>query len=68
MRFSTGLTPKSKQLLREIEAMSALDRAGLFKKPRNQAHFLRLPFYGTGFGRRNSPQHEDVMRVVRLLR
>lgn len=46
--------------------MSALDHFGFFKK-NNQAHFLRLPFYGTGFGRRNTPERPDIERIITLL-
>ncbi|CAL5998361.1 Glucosamine-6-phosphate_isomerase [Hexamita inflata] len=66
-RFISGLSPKSKGLLREVEAMSALKSLGFFKKSKNQAHFLRMPFYGSGFGMRSNPQHQDTERVLKLL-
>ena len=47
--------------------MSALNYFEFFNKPENQAHFLRLPFYGTGFGRRNTPERVDVERIIQLL-
>lgn len=37
-------------MLRELEAMGALDALNFFDTENNTANFLRLPFYGSGFG------------------
>lgn len=53
--------------MREIEAQSGLAKLGFFKKSYNQAHFLRLPFYGSGYGVRTIYGEEDVKWIVKLL-
>jgi glucosamine-6-phosphate deaminase len=53
-----------KRMIRESEAVSALDSVGL---PRSAARFLNLPFYQTGQVRKLPVGDEDVAIVRRLL-
>jgi glucosamine-6-phosphate deaminase len=53
-----------KRLIRESEAVSALESVGL---PRNAARFLNLPFYRTGEVRKRPIGPEDVALVRALL-
>ena len=53
-----------KQMLRESEAVSALESLGL---PRSAARFLNLPFYRTGEVRKRPIGEEDVAIVRRML-
>ena len=53
-----------KRLIREAEAVSAIETLGL---PRAAARFLRLPFYQTGMVRKNPIGPEDVAIVRALL-
>src|SRR5207253_2387222 len=53
-----------KQMIREAEAISALESVGL---PRGAARFLNLPFYRTGEVRQRPIGEEDVALVRALL-
>src|SRR5881296_3559402 len=53
-----------KQMIREAEAISALESVGL---PRGAARFLNLPFYRTGEVRKRPIGEEDVALVRALL-
>src|SRR5207253_1409563 len=53
-----------KQMIREAEAISALESVGL---PRGAARFLNLPFYRTGEVRKRPIGDEDVALVRALL-
>jgi glucosamine-6-phosphate deaminase len=53
-----------KRMIRESEAISALEEVGL---PRDAGRFLDLPFYRTGEVRKRPIGDEDVMIVARLL-
>jgi glucosamine-6-phosphate deaminase len=53
-----------KRVIRESEAVSALESVGL---PRSAARFLNLPFYRTGEVRKRPVGEEDVTIVRRLL-
>ncbi len=53
-----------KKVIRESEAIAALEAAGL---PRSAARFLDLPFYRTGDVRKRPVGEEDVAMVAALL-
>lgn len=53
-----------KRVIRESEAVSALESVGL---PRSAARFLNLPFYRTGEVRKRPLGEEDIAIVRRLL-
>jgi glucosamine-6-phosphate deaminase len=57
------LVQELKRMIRESEAISALEAVGL---PRSAARFLDLPFYRTGQVRK-LPLGEDDVSIVRLL-
>ncbi|KAH0570928.1 Glucosamine-6-phosphate isomerase [Spironucleus salmonicida] len=65
--FSSGVNPETKAICREIEAMSGVEKAGFFKNPLNKTHFMRLPFYGTGFGKRTVPGEKDIQVCLNLI-
>jgi glucosamine-6-phosphate deaminase len=58
------LVQELKRMIRESEAISALEAAGL---PRSAGRFLDLPFYQTGEVRKRPIGDEDVAIVARLL-
>jgi glucosamine-6-phosphate deaminase len=53
-----------KRMIRESEAISALEEVGL---PRDAGRFLNLPFYRTGEVRKRPIGEEDIQIVARLL-
>jgi glucosamine-6-phosphate deaminase len=58
------LVQELKRLIRESEAIAALEAAGL---PRGAGRFLNLPFYRTGEVQKRPIGEEDVAIVARLL-
>ena len=58
------LVQELKRMIRESEAISALEAVGL---PRGAGRFLDLPFYRTGEVRKRPIGEEDVRLVARLL-
>jgi len=60
----TPLVQTLKKVIRESEAIAALEAAGL---PRSAARFLDLPFYRTGDVRKRPVGEEDVAMVAALL-
>lgn len=59
-----AIVQELKRVIRESEAVSALESMGL---PRSAARFLNLPFYRTGEVRKRPVGEEDVAIVRRLL-
>ena len=60
----TPLVQSLKKMIRESEAIAALEAAGL---PRSAARFLDLPFYRTGEVRKRPVGEADVQLVAALL-